>query len=102
MADTRIPDSIQRLVRTFAQQPGWRSPQEVEERNRRVEAALHTLATHEGTREAWNVLVEDLITTVLLRTVQPEAQMGDLCVFNEGKRQAVLQLLLAGQGGGSV
>ena len=98
MAETRIPESILRQVRTVVQQAHRYSPEEIEAHNRRVQAAIHTLATNEATQEAWKVLVDDLIETILLRTVPPEQQMGDMCVFNEGKRQTVLQLLLAGNG----
>lgn len=63
------------------------------EYQRRVYGALHTLRTHEETGQAWAIVLEDLIQSVLLRTTDnPEQAM-----FLEGQRQIVLRLLLGNQ-----
>lgn len=101
MAD--LTQSLQRIVQQVATRPEGSA--DVEQRNRRVKAALFTLATHDATREAWSLVLEDLIATNVLRTIVPGEQFGgELALLQEGKRQVVLQLLLAvrqalGEGG---
>lgn len=62
---------------------------------RRVRAALHTLATHPEVAPAWSLFLGDLVATTLLKVVMPGDNMQEHMLMHEGKRQLVLQLLLA-------
>lgn len=86
---------LQQTLRQMAKQPGWQDHAEIASRNKRVQAALMTLTTHTEAGEAWTIVLEDLIYTTLLHVVLPEGHSEAALLMHEGKRQLVLQLLLA-------